>query len=110
MRITALPSSEQRELREGADRVAHTKYSVTDIDELMKILETADRRGNAIINEELEIGLRLLATPAQDQNGSVVAAMNIGLQTPLIGETEMLKTTLPALSAAASELSSRTIL
>ena len=76
----------------------------------MKILETADQRGNAIINEELEIGLRLLATPAQDQNGSVVAAMNIGLQTPLIGETEMLKTTLPALSAVASELSSRTIL
>lgn len=66
MRITALPSSEQRELREGADRVAHTKYSVTDIDELMKILETVDRRGNAIINEELEIGLRSLATPARD--------------------------------------------
>lgn len=66
MRITALPSSDQRELLEGADRVAHTKYSVTDIDELMKILETVDRRGNAIINEELEIGLRSLATPARD--------------------------------------------
>ena len=66
MRITALPSSDQRELLEGADRVPHTKYSVTDIDELMKILETADRRGNAIINEELEIGLRSLATPARD--------------------------------------------
>ena len=79
MRITALPSSDQRELLEGADRFAHTKYSVTDIDELMKILETADRRGNAIINEELEIGLRLLATPERDQNGSVVAAMKIGL-------------------------------
>ena len=66
MRITALPSSDQRELLEGADRVPHTKYSVTDIDELMKILETVDRRGNAIINEELEIGLRSLATPARD--------------------------------------------
>jgi DNA-binding IclR family transcriptional regulator len=55
------------------------KYSVTNIDELMKIQETADRRGNAIINEELEIGLRLLATPERDQNGSVVAAMKIGL-------------------------------
>lgn len=66
MRITALPSSDQRELLEGADRVAHTKYSVTDIDELMKILEAVDRRGNAIINEELEIGLCSLATPARE--------------------------------------------
>ena len=66
MRITALPSSDQRALLEGADRVAHTKYSVTDIDELMKILEAVDRRGNAIINEELEIGLCSLATPARE--------------------------------------------
>ena len=79
MRITSRPSSDQRKLLEGADRVAHSKYSVTNIDELMKILETADRRGNAIINEELEIDLRLLATPERDQNGSVVAAMKIGL-------------------------------
>ena len=110
LRIVALASSEQRELIEGTDRFAHAKYSVTDIDELMKILETVDRRGYAIINEELEIGLHSLATPVRDQNGSVVAPMNIGLRAPLVGETEMLRTMLPALSAAASELSSRIIL
>lgn len=76
----------------------------------MKILETVDRRGYAIINEELEIGLHSLATPVRDQNGSVVAPMNIGLRAPLVGETEMLRTMLPALSAAASELSWRIIL
>jgi len=108
--IAALPSSGQRELLENADRVAHTKYSVTDIDALMKILETVNRQGYAIINEELEIGLRSLATPVRDQNGSVVAAMNIGLQAPLVSEAEMLETMLPILSDAAIELSSRIIL
>ncbi len=51
MRINPLPSLEERELIEVADRVAQTKYYVTDIDELMKILETVDQRENAMINE-----------------------------------------------------------
>ena len=76
----------------------------------MKIFESVSRQGYAIINEELEIGLRSLATPVRDQNGAVVAAMNIGLQAPLVSEAEMLETMLPVLSDAASELSSRIIL
>ena len=76
----------------------------------MKILEAVNRQGYAIINEELEIGLRSLATPVRDQKGSIVAAMNIGLQAPLVSEAEMLETMLPTLSAAATELSSSIII
>lgn len=108
--FAALPPSEQRKAIENSDRVARTKYTITDSEELMKIFESANRQGYAIINEELEIGLRSLATPVRDQNGAVVAAMNIGLQAPLVSEAEMLETMLPVLSDAASELSSRIIL
>ena len=108
--IATLPPSEQRELLENANIVTHTKYTVTNIDKLMKILEAVNRQGYAIINEELEIGLRSLATPVRDQKGSIVAAMNIGLQAPLVSEAEMLETMLPTLSAAATELSSSIIL
>ncbi len=102
--------SGQRELVENANIVAHTKYTVTDIDELMKILETVKKQGYAIISEELEVGLRSLATPVRDQRGSIVATMNIGLQAPRFSEAEMLETMLPILSDTASELSSRVIL
>ena len=76
----------------------------------MKIFESANRQGYAIINEALEIGLLSLATPVRVQNGAVVAAMNIGLQAPLVSEAEMLETMLPVLNQAASELSSHIIL
>ena len=52
----------------------------------MKIFESVNRQGYAIINEALEIGLLSLATPVRVQNGAVVAAMNIGLQEPLVSE------------------------
>jgi len=108
--IAALSPSDQKELLGNTDIIAHTKYTVTDIDKLMKILETVNQQGYAIINEELEIGLRSLATPVRDQNGTVIASMNIGLQAPLVSEEEMLETMLPILSEAANELSSRIIL
>tara|TARA_B100001057_G_scaffold12420_1_gene11785 strand:- start:1948 stop:2178 length:231 start_codon:yes stop_codon:yes gene_type:complete len=76
----------------------------------MKIFESVNRQGYAIINEALEIGLLSLATPVRVQNGAVVAAMNIGLQEPLVSEAEMLETMLPVLNQAASELSSHIIL
>ena len=108
--FAALPPSEQREALENSDRVAHTKSTTTENDELMKIFESVNRQGYAIINEALEIGLLSLATPVRVQNGAVVAAMNIGLQEPLVSEAEMLETMLPVLNQAASELSSHIIL
>jgi IclR family pca regulon transcriptional regulator len=108
--LAALPPSEQREAPKNSDRVAHTKSTTTDNDELMKIFESVNRQEYAIINEVLKIGLLSLATPVRDQNGAVVAAMNIGLQEPLVSEAEMLETMLPVLSQAASELSSHIIL
>ena len=108
--VAALPLSDQRELLTQSDIVAHTKHTVTDIDTLSEILEAVDEQGYAGVNEELEIGLRSLATPVRDQKGSIVAAMNIGLQAPLVSENEMLDSMLPTLSEAASDLSSRLIL
>ena len=108
--FAALLPSEQREALENSDRVAHTKSTTTENDELMKIFESVNRQGYAIINEAPEIGLLSLATPVRVQNGAVVAAMNIGLQEPLVSEAEMLETMLPVLSQAASELSSHIIL
>ena len=108
--LADLPSKGQRELLKNTKMVAPTKYTVTDINELIKILKSVHRQRYAMINEELEIGLRSLATPVRDQNGSVVAAMNIGLQAPLVSEEEMLEKMLPILSDAANELSSRIIL
>ena len=108
--FAALPPSEQREALENSDRVAHTKSTTTENDELMKIFESVNRQGYAIINEAPEIGLLSLATPVRVQNGAVVAAMNIGLQEPLVSEAEMLETMLPVLNQAASELSSHIIL
>lgn len=42
-------------------------------------------QGYAVIDQEVEIGLRSIAVPLYDAHGKVVAALNLGL--PAIGDT-----------------------
>ena len=64
------------------------------------------RAGYAIVDQELEIGLRSIAVPARDQAGRVVAAINIGTHASRVSLAEVEKTFLRELEAAANELGS----
>lgn len=71
---------------------------------ILQELEGVGRAGYAIVDQELEIGLRSIAVPVRDQAGAVVAAMNIGTHASRISLAEMERTFLPELNAAAVEL------
>lgn len=82
---------------------ARTSYSVIEPGALREIFCTVAAQGYAIVDQELELGLRSVAVPVF-KRGRVVAALNIGTQaaqTPLA----VLRTRyLPALQAVAREL------
>ena len=81
-----------------------TSRTVSEPDELKKVLAAVRREGYSLVDQELEIGLRSIAVPVTDAAGRVVAALNIGTQSSRVPVTEMETKFLPALQAAGHEL------
>lgn len=55
-----------------------TPKTCTDVDKLVEIISHVRRDGYAVVDEELEIGLRSVAIPVVDRASNTVAALNIG--------------------------------
>lgn len=70
---------------------------------LLGVLKTVRRSGYAMVDQELEIGLRSIAVPVIDGEGRVVAAINVGTQSSRVSLAEMEGRFLPLLRATAQE-------
>jgi IclR family pca regulon transcriptional regulator len=81
-----------------------TTRTVSTADELKVALNAIRRDGYAVVDQELEIGLRSIAVPVSDRDGRSVAAINIGTQSSRVSVAEMESKFLPPLRAAAHEL------
>jgi IclR family pca regulon transcriptional regulator len=81
-----------------------TNRTLTSTAELKRALDVVRRNGFALIDQELEIGLRSIAVPVSDPSGKVIAAINVGTQSARVSVTEMESRFLPALRHAAHEL------
>jgi IclR family pca regulon transcriptional regulator len=84
--------------------VPYTSRTLVSRDDLAKILAGVHDAGFALVDQELEIGLRSIAVPVKDFRSRVTAAINISAQAPRVSLAEMQKAFLPALRAAATEL------
>jgi IclR family pca regulon transcriptional regulator len=54
-----------------------TKRTVVDPEKLRGILAQVHKQGYALVDEELEIGLRSIAAPIRRADGSTIAALNV---------------------------------
>ena len=77
--LAALPVGEARALVDRSDLTPRTAFSLTDPGEIMEELARVRARGFAIIDQEVELGLRSIAVPLFDARGQVVAALNTGV-------------------------------
>jgi IclR family transcriptional regulator, pca regulon regulatory protein len=64
------------------------------------------RQGYALIDQELEIGLRSIAVPLENARGLVVAALNIGALAAHAAAEEMVARYLPEMRAVQAALRS----
>lgn len=78
-----------------------TGRTVTDRAALERILEGVRQAGYALVDEELEEGVRSIAVPLHNRGGRVVAAMNLSGHSSRVTPEHMLATYLPALRCAA---------
>ena len=102
--LAHLPTSDQDAYLARVKLVRHTSRTIMTPEKLRWELEAICRAGFAIVDQELEIGLRSIAVPVRDQAGKVVAAMNIGTHASRVTLAEMEKSFLPELTSAAHEL------
>lgn len=103
-----------RESREAyfrrTDLVARTELTITNLHSLHAICESVGDEGYAIIDEELEKGLRSVAVPVFGMSGRVVAAVNVGTQASRVSVVNLRTQLLPALRRCARELSATGLL
>ncbi|HYW04608.1 MAG TPA: IclR family transcriptional regulator C-terminal domain-containing protein [Gammaproteobacteria bacterium] len=85
----------------------NTENTITDRGALLAELDRIRRLGYAMVDEELEPGLRSIAVPVFDHTGRVIAAINVGTQAQRVPGEELTARILPVLQAAAAEISAQ---
>jgi IclR family pca regulon transcriptional regulator len=82
-----------------------TKYTVTDKEQLRRIVEKCRRSGYSVVKDELDYGVVALAVPVHDQQGRVVAALNSSSHSSRITAAKMVQDRLDMLQAASRQIS-----
>ena len=82
----------------------YTNRTIVAKEQLTRTIVGVREAGFAIVDQELEIGLRSIAVPVKDYRGRVAAAINISVQAARVSSAEMEKAFLPPLRSAADEL------
>lgn len=102
--LAALPDEEVRRRLALHPLAARTPHTRTDPDTLLEAIRTVRRDGHAVIDQEVELGLRSVAVPLLDSRGRTQAAVNIGL--PVRGEpmSALVDAYLPRLLAVQAEI------
>jgi IclR family pca regulon transcriptional regulator len=85
--------------------IPYTPRTVNSVDKLRLALRNVRRNGYALVDQELEIGLRSLAVPVYSPTGRVVATINLSGHAPRMPVFDMQTRFLPHLRSAANELS-----
>jgi IclR family pca regulon transcriptional regulator len=89
--------AEVRSLLAGAPLERFTPRTVTSARELLRELAASRERGYTVCDEEIELGVRSIAVPMFDREGTVAAAMTISTRAERMTVAEMARAYLPAL-------------
>lgn len=103
--LSALDDETLEATLSSAPLYAHTPRTVTDKEELKKLIAQVRRQGWAIVDQELEGGLISLSAPIRNRQGRVIAAMNISGNAQRNSAKQMVKAFLEPLQQAAQTVS-----
>ncbi|BBC33923.1 IclR family transcriptional regulator [Streptomyces graminofaciens] len=85
-------------------RPALTPHTITDRGELVGVLERVRAEGYALVDGELEEGLRSIAVPVRDGSGRTVAAVNVAMHSSRRTVEECVTEVLPELRATVARV------
>ena len=102
--LAGLPDDKLGEYLEHVELRRLTRRTVSSVEELREELERVRTRGWAIVDQELEEGLRSAAAPIRDRGGDVVAAVNVSAHASRTGLGDMRRELLPPLLDTAARI------
>jgi IclR family pca regulon transcriptional regulator len=102
--LAALPDEEVAAVWETSDHTNPTPRTVTDLASLQQRLEEVRRQGYALVDQELEIGVRSVAASVRDASGKPIAAINVSTHVSRTSKQEVVQRFVPALLETATDL------
>jgi IclR family pca regulon transcriptional regulator len=98
--LAGLPDMKRREVLDATNMRPLTPATIVDRDRLETELEHIREEGYALVDQELEPGLRSIAVGVTNRAGEVVAALNVSVPSTQVSIEQMRDELLPALRAA----------
>lgn len=95
--LAGLSNHELEDFLAAADVTAHTPFTIVDRDALRAEILKIREQDWALVDQELEIGLRSIAAPIYSPAGDIVAAINVSTQVAKHSEEELHSTFIPEL-------------
>lgn len=105
--LAGLPADERRARLDSIELLALTDRTITDRGRLEEELDRIAEQGWALVDQELERGVRSVSAPLRDRQGQVVAAMNLGTNASRVSANQLRVELLPHLLASAARISER---
>jgi len=103
--LGALSKHELGRVLKASNITKRTRYSITSITELKRIIERDHERGWSFLNQELEEGVCGLAVPIFDRSRRTIAAITVVGDVSRFSPRAMISKVLPRLRRAAQEIS-----
>jgi IclR family pca regulon transcriptional regulator len=104
VQLAGLPESELAAYLERADLRALTAHTLASPEALRAELDRVRDQGWALVDQELEEGLRSIAAPIRDRSGAVVAAVNVSAHASRASKEAVRKSLLPPLLETAARI------
>ncbi|HUG84207.1 MAG TPA: IclR family transcriptional regulator C-terminal domain-containing protein [Euzebya sp.] len=90
---------------ETSDRRDPTRWTVTSLEELKACLAEVRSTGYALVDQELEQGVRSVAAPIVDTDGAPIAAVNVSTHTSRTTKADLKRRVVPELLVTARDIS-----
>ncbi len=100
--LAGLSDDVLRDRLQAMDRRRFTEHTVTDPARLLELIRRAREEGHAVVDQELERGLRSAAVPVRDAEGRIVLALNTSMQAGHEDLQDSVARVLPELTACAA--------
>ena len=102
--LAALSPDEAMAIIAASALIQRTPHTIIAPDALAAALQTVRRDGYALIDQEVELGLRSIAVPLLNARGKTVAALNVGLSASQYGLDQLANHFLAPLLAVQKDL------
>lgn len=102
--LAGLPDAELERYLATVQLRPLTAYTVTSVEDLRTSLQRVRATGRALVDQELEEGVRSLAAPIRDAAGDVIAAINLSTHGSRTSLQTMRNDLLPPLLATAARI------